>query len=86
MSQALKDHLENNPKIKSVYLNNKGEWQFHERRGYDKKVSRDEVLATDYEDDAVNVNTDEIQVKTKPGKLINKKKEKAPKVENQTNP
>lgn len=86
MSQALKDHLENNPKIKSVFLNNKGEWQFHERRGYDKKVSRDEVLATEYEPDAAIANTDEIQTKTKPGKLVNKKKEKAPKVETQINP
>lgn len=77
MSQALKDHLENNPKIKHVYLNSKGNWLFHERGDYDKKVSREDILSTDFPEEGKPVDEDVIQTKTKPGKLVLKKGAKA---------
>lgn len=47
MTNDLKKHLENNPQLSHVYLNDKDEWQFHNRAGYDKVLTRDEVLAMD---------------------------------------
>lgn len=71
MSQQLKDHLESNPQIENVYLNTKGEWQFHKRAGFEKVMSREQVLATEFKSDgSENANPEEILIKTKPGKLI----------------
>ncbi|QTE37477.1 hypothetical protein J3L18_31005 [Mucilaginibacter gossypii] len=44
MTNDLKQHLLANPQLKTVYVNENGEWQFHKRAGYDKELSREEIL------------------------------------------
>lgn len=44
MTHELKAHLEENPQISNVYVNSKKQWQFYPKKGYDKVLSRDEVL------------------------------------------
>lgn len=41
---ALKDILKNKPSIQIVYFNEAGEWLFHPREGFTRKMDRDEVL------------------------------------------
>jgi len=41
----LKQHLENNPQLGTVYLNAANQWQFHPRAGYNRVLTRDEVLS-----------------------------------------
>lgn len=44
MTNDLKNHLKSNPQIETVYFNEDNEWQFHKRKGFNKEVSRAEVL------------------------------------------
>jgi hypothetical protein len=44
MTKDLQQHLKNNPQIETVFVNGDNEWQFHKRKGFDKELSRAEVL------------------------------------------
>lgn len=64
VTKELQEYLEANEQIEAVFFNKKGEWQFHERKGYFNEVSRDEVLSSDTEEVA-----EETVTQTKPGKV-----------------
>jgi hypothetical protein len=42
-ADELKAYLEANPTLEAAYINENGEWLFHERKGF-RKVLRDEIL------------------------------------------
>lgn len=70
MSLALKAHVAKNKRIKSVFFNKDGEWLFHKRKGFDKELSRNEILGTDFEVDPEAVTDPKvIQTETVAGKL-----------------
>ena len=56
MTNDLQRHLEANPQIEKVYINDKNEWQFHKRNGFDKVLTRDEVLDLDVADETDEKN------------------------------
>jgi hypothetical protein len=64
MTHDLKNHLKANPQLTNVYVNDKNEWQFFERAGYDKVLTRDEVLAMEIPEETEIEET----AKAKPGR------------------
>jgi chromosome segregation ATPase len=44
MTNDLKAHLLANPHLQIIYVNDKGEYLFHKRAGFEKSYSRDEIL------------------------------------------
>ncbi|EHQ30021.1 hypothetical protein [Mucilaginibacter paludis] len=70
MTEDLKKHLELNPQLGHVYLNDRGEWLFHQRKGYDTVFTRDEVMAAGLDGDTGAIAPD-----AKKAKKENKKTE-----------
>lgn len=50
---GLRNHLNANEHIQTVYFDKAGEWQFHSRKKYHIEVDRDEVLEPDFYPDGV---------------------------------
>ncbi len=50
MTNDLKAHLEANPHLSHVYVNDNNEWQFHKREGFDTEYTREEILDMDLPD------------------------------------
>lgn len=62
MTNDLKTHLASNPQLTHVFVNDKNEWQFHERAGYDKVLTRDEVLAMEIpEEEPEQIEVEDVQ-------------------------
>lgn len=76
MTNELKAHLKSNPQISHVYLNEDNEWQFHARKGYDKVLTRAQVLAAKVSDETAD-NTNVIALQTQAGKVTEDTAKKA---------
>jgi len=64
--KKLVDFLNGNPLVREVYFNEAGEWMFHSRPGFEKVLSREEIL------DAYDESEDELGEE---GKVIEPKTE-----------
>jgi chromosome segregation ATPase len=78
--QALKNYLQENPNIKTVYFNDKGEWQFFKHGNFPKEVSRKEALAMKVEEEkpAAVENEEEVnqlkaEIATKESEIVDLK-------------
>ncbi len=73
MTNELKQVVATTPEISHVYFNAEGEWLFFPRKGFTKKISRDDVLNAKVADtnDAPKTEAQEFEdkVNPKPGKV-----------------
>lgn len=76
MTNALQEYLQENVDINFVYVNDKGQWQFHQRPGYDKVLTRDEVLDMKVASETTDPAT-QVQLSTTAGKVSDKAGKKA---------
>jgi len=67
MTNDLKNHIADNPQISHVYFNEKNEWQFYPKKGFNKKVSRKDVLDAKIASDTVEHEGNKALLSTEPG-------------------
>jgi hypothetical protein len=66
----LKKILKEKPHVDHVYLNEKGEWLFHQHPNFPNKISREEVMAMKNPTEEVESNTSTVPVFMQPGTVV----------------